>query len=51
MVTNFTIICRKIQDKETIVSLIRALKMQVIIEILKNNKKKIYSLPKNLCSS
>ena len=39
MVTNFTIICRKTQDKETIDSLMRAPKMRVIMEILNSNKK------------
>ena len=39
MVTNFTIICQKTQDEETIASLILAPKMQVIMEILMGNKK------------
>ena len=40
LITNFTIICRKTQDKETIASLIRARKMGAIVETLNNNKKK-----------
>ena len=51
LITNFTIICRKTQDKETIVSLIRALEMRVIMEILNSNRKTFYVLPKNLRSS
>ena len=48
LIINFTIICRKTQDKETIASLIRAPKMRVIVEILNSNKKTFYVLPNNL---
>ena len=48
MITNFTIICRKTQDKKTIASLIRAPKMTVIVEILNSNKKTFYVLPNKL---
>ena len=48
MITNFTIICQKTQDKETIASLIRAPKMRVIVEILNSNKKTFYVLPNKL---
>ena len=40
MVTNFIIICQKTQDKGTIASLMRALKMRIIMGILNSNKKK-----------
>ena len=48
LVTNFTIICRKTQDRND--SLIRALEMRVIMEILNSNRKTFYVLPKNLRS-
>ena len=55
MITNFTIICRKTQDKETIVSLIGAPTVQVIMKILnlrqqmaKTIKKKFHVLQENL---
>ena len=51
MVTKFTIICRKTEDKETIASLRRVPKMIVIMEILYSNKKKFHVLLKNLRSS
>ena len=51
LITNFTIICRKAQDKKTIASLIHAPKMGAIMETLNSNKKKFYALPKNLRSS
>ena len=46
MVTNFTIIFPKTQDKETIASLMRAPKMPAIMEILNSNKKKFHALLK-----
>ena len=51
MVTKFTIICRKTEDKETIASLRRVPKMIVIMEILYSNKEKFHVLLKNLRSS
>ena len=39
LITNFTIICRKTQDKEIIASLIRAPKIGVIVEKLSSNKR------------
>ena len=50
MITNFTIILRTTQDKEVTASLMRAPNMQVIMEILNSNKKKIHVLLKNLPS-
>ena len=50
IVTNFTIISRKTQDKETIASLMRTPKMQVILEILNSNLKKFHALLKDLGS-
>ena len=47
-VTNFTMICRKTQHKETKDSLMRGPKMLVIMEILNSNKKKCHVFPKNL---
>ena len=44
MVTNFTIICRETRDKETVANLMRAPKLQVIMEILNSNKKKFHVL-------
>ena len=49
MVTNFTIICRKSQDKESIASLMRVPKMRVIMHILSSNNK-FHALQKNLRS-
>ena len=58
MITNFTIICRKAQDKETLVSLIGAPTMQVMMKILNlrqqmttTTKKKFHVLQENLCLS
>ena len=51
MVTNFTIICQKTQDKGTRASLMRALKMRIIMGILNSNKKKIHVLLENRRSS
>ena len=39
LITNFTIICRKTQDKKTIASLTHAPKMGAIVETLNSNKK------------
>ena len=50
MVTNFTKIRQMTEDKETIASLMRAPKMQVIMEILNCNKKKFHVLLENLRS-
>ena len=47
LITNFTIICRKTQDKETIASfLIHAPKMGAIVETLKSKKEKVLRPPK-----
>ena len=51
MATDFTTICQKTQEKETIASLMRAPKMQVTMEILNSNKKKSHVLLENLRSS
>ena len=40
LITNFTIICQKAQDKETIASLIGAPKMRAVVETLNSSKKK-----------
>ena len=50
MVTNFTIICRETRDKETVANLMRAPKLQVIMEILNSNKKKFHVLLEKLSS-
>ena len=51
MVTDFTIIRRKTEEKEAIASLMRAPKMQVIMEMLNSNKKKFQVLLENQRSS